>query len=162
LTHPRKPILRSIISATLLTLAASAAVAQTQAPLSAMTPDGVKSYDSIRPQADFIKRVVMIPMRDGVKLYTVVVMKKGTKNAPILLSRTPYNAKGSTSRTQSQKATEILSVLDEVFIEDNYIRVYQDVRGLHGSEGQPTNPQMPTTLSNGSLKTRPNPAAKLA
>jgi len=135
LTHPRKPILRSVISAALLSFAASAAVAQTQAPLSAMTPDGVKSYDSIRPQADFIKRVVMIPMRDGVKLYTVVVMKKGTKNAPILLSRTPYDAKGSTSRTQSQKATEILSVLDEVFIEDNYIRVYQDVRGLHGSEG---------------------------
>ena len=31
-------------------------------------------------------------MRDGVKLYTVVVMKKGTANGPILLSRTPYDA----------------------------------------------------------------------
>ena len=32
----------------------------------------------VRPQADYVKRVVMVPMRDGVKLYTVIVMKKGT------------------------------------------------------------------------------------
>ena len=44
----------------------------------------------------------MVPMRDGTKLYTVIVMKKGTADAPILLSRTPYDAKGSTSREPSQ------------------------------------------------------------
>ena len=43
-----------------------------------MTPDGVATYNEIRPEADYIKRIVMIPMRDGVKLYTVIVMKKGT------------------------------------------------------------------------------------
>ncbi len=135
--HLHKPFLRSVISAALFSLGvtSASAYAQTQAPLSAMTPDGVKSYDPIRPQADFNKRVVMIPMRDGVKLYTVIVMKKATKNAPILLSRTPYDARGSSSRTASQQASEILSAMDEVFINDNYIRVYQDVRGLHGSEG---------------------------
>jgi uncharacterized protein len=100
-----------------------------------MTPDGVITYQEIRPEADYIKRVVMIPMRDGVKLYTVIVMKKGTANAPILLSRTPYDAKDSTARTRSQAITEILPVMDAAFVTDNYIRVYQDIRGMHHSEG---------------------------
>ena len=101
--HPRFVFFISAISAAILALAVTAPSvhAQTQATLSAMTPDGVASYDSVRPQADFIKRVVMIPMRDKVSLYTVVVMKKGSKNAPILLSRTPYDAKRSTARTAS-------------------------------------------------------------
>ncbi len=101
-----------------------------------MTPDVVASYEETRPQADFVKRVVMVPMRDGVKLYTVIVMKKGAGNAPILLSRTPYDAKDTTSRTKSQLITEILPAMDAEFVEDNYIRVYQDIRGLHNSEGQ--------------------------
>ena len=41
---------------------------------------------------DYEKRVVMIPMRDGVKLYTVLIIPKGAHNAPIVLTRTPYNA----------------------------------------------------------------------
>ncbi|MBU2280742.1 MAG: glutaryl-7-ACA acylase, partial [Gammaproteobacteria bacterium] len=86
--------------------------AQTVAPVTPMTVDNVATYDTIRPEADFIKRVDMIPMRDGVKLYTVTVMKKGTKNAPILLSRTPYDAKGNTNRAASQSVTEIMQVMD--------------------------------------------------
>jgi uncharacterized protein len=101
-----------------------------------MTPDVVESYDETRPQADFIKRVVMIPMRDGVKLYTVIVMKKGTNHEPLLLSRTPYDAKESTERSKSQSITEILPAMDTEFVQDHYIRVYQDIRGLHNSEGQ--------------------------
>ena len=101
-----------------------------------MTPDVVASYDAVRPQADYIKRVVMIPMRDKVKLYTAILMKKGTANGPILLSRTPYDAKESTERSASQKLTEILPAMDSDFVEDGYIRVYQDIRGLHHSEGQ--------------------------
>ena len=100
-----------------------------------MTPDVVASYDPVRPAADFIKRAVMVPMRDGVKLYTVIVMKKGTANAPILLERTPYDAMEMTERTKSQLITEILPALDAPFVEDHYIRVYQDIRGLHNSEG---------------------------
>src|SRR5450631_2014158 len=100
-----------------------------------MTPDVVANYEVARPEADYIKRVVMIPMRDGVKLYTVIVMLKGTAGGPILLSRTPYDAKDSTARTKSQSATEILAAMDAPFIEDHYIRVYQDIRGMHNSEG---------------------------
>ncbi|MBC3767874.1 CocE/NonD family hydrolase [Neptunicella marina] len=125
---PRKTILALSLLTTLPALAAT----QTVTP---MTPDGVASYETIRPQADFIKRVDMIPMRDGTKLYTVTIMKKGTKNAPILLSRSPYNAEHDAKRTGSQSITEVTAVMDDDFLEDNYIRVYQDIRGMYHSEG---------------------------
>jgi putative CocE/NonD family hydrolase len=115
---------------------APAASASASAAVTVMTPDVVASYDAVRPDADYTKRVVMVPMRDGVKLYTVIVMKKGVTGAPILFSRTPYDAKEATSRTASQKATEILPAMDAEFVEDNYIRVYQDIRGMHHSEGE--------------------------
>ena len=105
------------------------------AQIDPMTPDNVASYNPVRPQADYIRREVMIPMRDGKKLFTVIVMRKGTKNGPILLSRTPYNAGRATWRNASQKIEEILPVMDAEFVNDGYIRVYQDVRGLGGSEG---------------------------
>ncbi len=105
-------------------------------PVTPMTPDIFEKYDAIRPEADFIKREEMIPMRDGTKLYTVIVMKKGTTNGPILLSRTPYNAKSSLARVKSQKVTEILPAMYTEFVEDGYIIVQQDIRGMHKSEGE--------------------------
>ena len=124
---------------TLLPLLLAAALVQAAAPaplLTPMTPDGVKSYDTIRSQADYIKREVMIPMRDGIKLYTVIVMKKGVSHGPLLLSRTPYDAKHSAARVKSQSITEVLPVMDAEFVADDYIRVYQDIRGMHHSEGE--------------------------
>ncbi len=100
-----------------------------------MTPDVVASYDPVLPNADFVKRTAMVPMRDGTKLYTVIVFRKGTANGPILLSRTPYDAKGSTARTAGQGIHDILPVMDWDFVDDGYVRVYQDVRGHHNSEG---------------------------
>jgi hypothetical protein len=105
-------------------------------PVTPMTPDVMDKYEQVLPTADFIRRDAMVAMRDGVKLYTVVVMKKGTKNAPILLSRTPYDAHGSTHRVASQRVVDIMEIMDAEFVEDGYIRVYQDIRGLHRSEGQ--------------------------
>jgi putative CocE/NonD family hydrolase len=133
------------ILVSLLAMAAGAAAAQGAPPLAPsaptplvtpMTPDVVASYDAVRPEADYVKRVAMIPMRDGVKLYTVIVMKKGVIRGPILLSRTPYDAKASAERTKSQSITEILPAMDAEFVQDGYIRVYQDIRGLHHSEGE--------------------------
>lgn len=100
-----------------------------------MTPDVVDKYEQTQPSADFIRREAMVPMRDGISLYTVIVMKKGTKDAPILLSRTPYDAHDSTHRVASQRIVDILEVMDAEFAEDGYIRVYQDIRGLHRSGG---------------------------
>ena len=50
---------------------------------------------------DYTRREVMIPMRDGVKLFTVIILPKGAHNAPILLTRTPYNAEKRTERFNS-------------------------------------------------------------
>jgi putative CocE/NonD family hydrolase len=122
-----------------LCVLATAVLALLAAPLSAqldpMTNDKVKSYDWVRPQADFVRREAMVPMRDGTKLFTVIVFRKGAKDAPIILTRTPYDAGGATSRNRSQKIEEILPVADAEFVNDGYIRVYQDVRGLGKSEG---------------------------
>ncbi len=87
---------------------------------------------------DYIKRDVMIPMRDGVKLHTVIVLPKGAKNAPMLLTRTPYNATAQTSQAASSHLGPILYGYDnptDVIVEGGYIRVIQDVRGKYGSEG---------------------------
>ncbi len=102
--------------------------------ITAMTPDIVPSYDAVLPDADFVKRVVMIPMRDGVKLYTVIAFRKGTKDGPILLSRTPYDAKSTMARTPSQTIKEILPAMYAPFVDDDYIIVTQDIRGEHNSE----------------------------
>jgi predicted acyl esterase len=67
-------------------------------PTPPMTPDIPATYVEPRPGADFERRVVMIPMRDGVKLHTVIMVPKGAKRAPIVLTRTPYNADKRTER----------------------------------------------------------------
>ncbi len=121
-----------ISTAALMIAALAAPIAAQTDP---MTPDKVDVYDPARPQADYVRKEVMIPMRDGVKLFTVIVMRKGTSHGPILLTRTPYDAGKATSRNRSQRIEEILPVMDADFVNDGYIRVYQDVRGLHGSEG---------------------------
>ena len=41
----------------------------------------------------------------------------------------------STHRVASQRIVDIIEVMDIEFVEDGYIRVYQDIRGLHRSEG---------------------------
>jgi len=87
---------------------------------------------------DYEKRVEMIPMRDGVKLYTVIVVPKGATHAPMILTRTPYNAAGRTQRMHNADSPYMVDELgqgDEVFVRAGYIRVYQDVRGKYGSEG---------------------------
>jgi putative CocE/NonD family hydrolase len=87
---------------------------------------------------DHVKRDVMIPMRDGVKLRTVILVPKGAQGAPILLTRTPYDATRLTSHAQSAHLGPVLTGYDhatEVIVEGGYIRVVQDVRGKYGSEG---------------------------
>ncbi len=86
---------------------------------------------------DYEKRDVMIPMRDGVKLHAVIVIPKGAKNAPILLTRTPYNASQRASQAASPSMARILGNRGaaDVTVAGGYIRVFEDVRGKYGSEG---------------------------
>ena len=87
---------------------------------------------------DYVRRDVMIPMRDSIKLHTVILVPKGADRAPILLTRTPYNATELTSHAQSSHLGPILTGYDnatDVIVEGGYIRVIQDIRGKYGSEG---------------------------
>ena len=87
---------------------------------------------------DYVRREVMIPMRDGVKLHTVILVPKGAKDAPILLTRTPYDADSLTNHATSTHLGPTLSGYDnatDVIVDGGYIRVVQDVRGKYGSEG---------------------------
>jgi uncharacterized protein len=122
------------LTASLLPLLALAA-APPAAPVTPMTPDVFGPYNQVMPWADFVRREVMIPMRDGTKLYTVMVMKKGTTNAPILLSRTPYDAHGALFSNPSQRIEDVVPAMYKEFVEDGYIIVQQDIRGMHRSQG---------------------------
>jgi uncharacterized protein len=87
---------------------------------------------------DYSKREVMIPMRDGVKLQTVILVPRGASRAPILLSRTPYGATSRIAKNTSSHLSALLDsndVADDAVLNGGYIRVMQDVRGKHGSEG---------------------------
>jgi putative CocE/NonD family hydrolase len=87
---------------------------------------------------NYTRREVMIPMRDGVKLHTVVLVPKGARNAPILLTRTPYDADGLTTHSNSSDLGSALFGYDnatDVIVEGGYIRAVQDIRGKYGSEG---------------------------
>jgi len=115
-------------------LAAATAIAQQTTP--PLTPDIPSRFDEPTSGYDYVRRDVMIPMRDGVKLHTVIVVPKGARNAPLLLTRTPYNASARAQRNRSPYIISTLPLFDELFAADGYIRVYQDVRGKYGSEGE--------------------------
>ena len=91
------------------------------------------------------KTEVMIPMRDGTKLFTsYYVPKDTTRTYPILLRRTPYNSEpgGEDSFTFSMTT-------DAHFVDEGYILAFQDVRGRYMSEGEfvdvrPINPDKRT------------------
>jgi putative CocE/NonD family hydrolase len=101
-----------------------------------IAPDIPQTFVAPTATYDYVKRDVMIPMRDGVRLHTVIVVPKGARNAPMLLTRTPYNASARAERNRSPHMLSELSLFDEVFAADGYIRIYQDVRGKYGSEGE--------------------------
>jgi putative CocE/NonD family hydrolase len=116
----------------LLAAAYQPALAQT----SAMAPDiPATKFEALVPGADYIKQDVMIPMRDGVRLHTVIVIPKAAQHAPMMLTRTPYNAAKRAERMESPHMASMLGDADDQFVAHGYIRVYQDVRGKYGSEG---------------------------
>jgi uncharacterized protein len=87
---------------------------------------------------DYARREAMIPMRDGVRLHTVILVPKGADHTPILLTRTPYSADQLTANLHSAHLGASLYGYDnatDVIVEGGYIRVVQDIRGKYGSEG---------------------------
>ena len=84
---------------------------------------------------DYNKREEMIPMRDGVKLKTFILVPKGAHDAPIMLTRTPYNASNRVLRFNSPNLASVVPQMNDTTVEAGYIIVYQDIRGKYGSEG---------------------------
>lgn len=128
---------RSVLLLSSIALLSVGVQAQTQTNPNLPPPGGDIPAKFVLPTADhdYIKRDVMIPMRDGVKLHTVIVIPKNATNAPIVLTRTPYNASGRANRSDSPSMVNALPLSDEIFSKNGYIRVYQDIRGKYGSEG---------------------------
>jgi len=107
----------SAIAGLLCIVVASGSDAQT--PATPATP----------PAPAFDKTEVMIPMRDGVRLHTLIYAPRGAAgNLPILMSRTPYGIDNIGSALGSPSLAHL--------VHDGYIWVFQDIRGRFGSEGQ--------------------------
>ena len=122
------------MKAVLLILALTCGAAQAQTLVSE-TP---KTFVPVTKSFDYERRDVMIPMRDGVRLHTVILVPRDAHHAPILLTRTPYNATELTSYNHSGHLIASLDGYDnadDLIVDAGYIRVVQDVRGKYKSEG---------------------------
>ncbi len=91
---------------------------------------GLNAQQAGAVQAGWERREAMVPMRDGVRLYTVVMIPRGAAGPlPILLMRTPYGADGWGENEAPPAAVRELAA-------DGYVFVLQDIRGRNRSEGQ--------------------------
>ncbi|HET6995453.1 MAG TPA: CocE/NonD family hydrolase, partial [Chitinophagaceae bacterium] len=91
-------------------------------------------------QADSItaamKSEVMIPMRDGVKLHTVIITPVNSRQAgPILLTRTPYGAFPPFIKNDTSLSLAFFGRNYGSFLKDGYFLIFQDIRGKYKSEG---------------------------
>ena len=132
--RPSNPIRTLSVVATLISALLFASHAASQV-LPSETPAKLQPATD---RFDYVKRDVMIPMRDGVKLHTVILVPTRATGAPILLTRTPYNATALTRHAESSHLGPVLNGYEnatDVIVEGGYIRVVQDVRGKYGSEG---------------------------
>jgi putative CocE/NonD family hydrolase len=83
-------------------------------------------------RANYVKSEHMVPMRDGVKLFTIVYTPKDTSTPwPFMLHRTPY---GSPPYGPDAYRTSLGP--SPAFAAEKFIFVYQDVRGKFRSEGE--------------------------
>jgi len=75
----------------------------------------------------FDVREVMIPMRDAIKLHTVIyIPRQMAQPLPIMLSRTPYGIAGASRNFQGAY---------KELADEGYIFAFQDIRGRYESEG---------------------------
>jgi uncharacterized protein len=130
--------LPNLLFALVLSTGSTAAQAPPPSNSNTLPSETPAQLEPVTDSFDYTRREVMIPMRDGTKLHTVILIPKGAKNAPILLTRTPYNATDLTTHSFSSHLGPSLNGYDnalEVILEGGYIRVVQDIRGKYGSEG---------------------------
>src|SRR6516164_6035896 len=136
--YGRSLLLGGFVIATLFPKLGTAQTAPAPAKYPDYPSETPANFTPVTTSFDYEERDVMIPMRDGVKLHTVIIIPKGAHNAPMLLTRTPYNAMGMVNHDATSHLAPNLEGYDnatDVIVADGYIRVIQDVRGKYGSEG---------------------------
>jgi putative CocE/NonD family hydrolase len=116
-------------------LLACAAGATDSIPVTSLPSDTPATFKPRTDTFDYVKREEMVPMRDGVKLKTFILIPKGASHAPMLLTRTPYNAAERVLRFESPHLAAVVPQMDDTAVAAGYIIVFQDVRGKYGSEG---------------------------
>jgi uncharacterized protein len=77
---------------------------------------------------NFARKEVMIQMRDGIKLNTVIYSPKGKESVPFIFIRTPYGVSGNGSPNRNSYLSDLAK--------EGYIFVFQDIRGRYKSEGK--------------------------
>src|SRR5664279_2399311 len=78
------------------------------------------------------KQEVYITMRDGIKLFTSIYTPRNNSTThPILLNRTPYDIEPG-----GKESYNFFVQLYSRYTDDDYIMVFQDVRGKYMSEGE--------------------------
>jgi putative CocE/NonD family hydrolase len=83
------------------------------------------------------KTSVMIPMRDGIKLHTVIFSPLGaTHDLPVLLQRTPYGANGSDVPDDTTYKVQAFGTYLGIMMKGGYFLISQDIRGKYKSEGK--------------------------
>ena len=96
-----------------------------------------QTFTAPRGEFQYVRREVNIPMRDGVKLYAVLIIPKHPGKFPIMLDRTPYSADKGTMRGGFGPYPEsILSPLNADLVRNGYIVAIEDVRGKYKSGGE--------------------------
>lgn len=88
----------------------------------------IADVPAVDARVKFKRTEAMIPMRDGVKLFTVIMTPETQgEPLPILINRTPYGVSGISSNGVNSSRAD--------FVKDGYNFVYQDIRGRQKSEG---------------------------
>ena len=116
-------------------LAALAAPCVAADAAKALPADSPAQFQPNTERFDYERRELMIAMRDGVKLKTFVLVPRGAHDAPILLTRTPYNAEERVTGAHSAHLAMVVPQMDDTAVAAGYIIAVQDVRGKYGSEG---------------------------
>ena len=133
-----KLIPRALLAATCAALVCTAALPQSAPLYPGLPSETPEKFVPPTTGMDHEAREVMVAMRDGVKLRTVILVPKGAQHAGIVLTRTPYDARGLSANAHSVHLGSRLWGYDnavETLLEGGYIRVIQDIRGKYGSEG---------------------------
>ena len=123
-----------------IVLCAVVGAAQTNPPASSTATQQTQQQTRAQRMAEllkdyhgpkYVRSEMMIPVRDGVELHTVIVRPEGSDKSgpplPFLMTRTPYGVNGASPESAEIGKPELAT--------SGYIFVYQDIRGRYGSGG---------------------------